>query len=468
MSETSKNLDNKLTSKIRDSPYLIGISGGSGGGKTSVANVLYKCLGIENCLLFSMDTYYKNLTPEQEQNLNNYNFDTPDALDLDLLSEHLSSLMQWKSIDMPTYDFNTNKRQKETIHLKPNKFIIFEGILAFHDKRMRDLMDLKLFIDLDDDIRLSRRIYRDIISRGRKMENIIERYHKFVKPAYNTFIKPTKQYADIIIPRGGSNTIAIDLINYHLKYKMVKLFPDNINKFIIEKLNKYNKNNNVNENEKVNFDNNEKNMIKKYNNGELFKKENIEKIKKEDIFDEKFCILEENEKNLYLSMFKNYLTGEKYQYFDLYIDIYTKKINSIIKDNIIIFKNSDIQKIESIIQEKIKNNINKSLNIYIYIPILLSFPEKLKKIDFLKKYKEINNITIISVFLNKAIYEHFKENKIIFKSIYCGKSIDNYKTFIENGGYFRKLEGEYSNNLISFSEDNFEGRLAELIEINKN
>jgi len=88
------------------------------------------------------------------------------------------------------------------------------------------------------------------------MENIIERYHKFVKPAYNTFIKPTKQYADIIIPRGGSNTIAIDLINYHLKYKMVKLFPGNINKFIIEKLNKYNKNNNENENEKVNFDNN--------------------------------------------------------------------------------------------------------------------------------------------------------------------------------------------------------------------
>ena len=148
-SETEKQL-------FRDRPYLIGISGGSGGGKTSVANVLHRCLGQENCLLFSMDTYYKDLTPEQEKNLSNY--------DLDLLSEHLSALMQWKSIEMPTYDFNTNKRQKETLHLNPNKFIIFEGILAFHDKRMRDLMDLKLFIDLDDDIRLSRRIYRDIIS----------------------------------------------------------------------------------------------------------------------------------------------------------------------------------------------------------------------------------------------------------------------------------------------------------------
>ena len=131
MSETSKISNNNLNTKNRERPYLIGISGGSGGGKTSVANILYKCLGIENCLLFSMDTYYKNLTPEQEENLNNYNFDTPDALDLDLLSEHLSHLMKWESIDMPTYDFNTNKRQKETIHLKPNKFIIFEGILGF-------------------------------------------------------------------------------------------------------------------------------------------------------------------------------------------------------------------------------------------------------------------------------------------------------------------------------------------------
>ena len=199
MSENLK-VENKKRN-LRDRPFLIGISGGSGGGKTSVANVLHRCLGIENCLLFSMDTYYKDLTPEQEKYLSNYNFDTPDALDLDLLSEHLSSLMKGKSIEMPTYDFATNKRQKETKHLTPNKFIIFEGILAFYDKRMRDLMDIKLFIDLDDDIRLSRRIYRDIISRGRKMEDVLERYHKFVKPAYNTYIKLTKSYADIIIPR---------------------------------------------------------------------------------------------------------------------------------------------------------------------------------------------------------------------------------------------------------------------------
>ena len=110
-----------------------------------------------------MDTYYKDLTPEQEKDLSNYNFDSPEALDLDLLYQHLNDLMQWKKIQMPTYDFATNKRQEKTIELTPAKVIIFEGILAFYDKRMRDLMDLKIFIDLDDDIRLSRRM-RIIIS----------------------------------------------------------------------------------------------------------------------------------------------------------------------------------------------------------------------------------------------------------------------------------------------------------------
>ena len=118
---------------------------------------------------------------------------------------------------MPTYDFKESKRGIETERLRPNKFIIFEGILAFHDQRIRDLMDLKIYVDLDADIRLSRRIYRDIIERGREMHNVIGRYHKFVKPAYETYIHPTRKYADIIIPRGGENTNAIDLIAQYLK-----------------------------------------------------------------------------------------------------------------------------------------------------------------------------------------------------------------------------------------------------------
>ena len=466
MSENEKINDN-LNKKFRDRPYLIGITGGSGGGKTSVANVLYRCLGIENCLLFSMDTYYKNLTPEQEKDLNNYNFDTPDALDLDLLSEHLTSLMNWKSIEMPTYDFATNKRQEETIHLKPNKFIIFEGILAFHDKRMRDLMDLKLFIDLDDDIRLSRRIYRDIISRGRKMKDVIERYHKFVKPAYNTFIKPTKAYADIIIPRGGSNTIAIDLINYYLKYKLSNIFPENIQSFIIDKLNN-SEEKKIDEEKKENVKEEEDYVIKKVVLKELLKKDNIELVKNEDIFDEKICLIEPSEKKLYFNIFINYLLGKKIQYFDLYLDIFTKKIGCIVKKDITIFINNEFKNVESIINKRIKLNKNETFKVYIYAPILLEFSEKLKQfINYLKDKKEVNTISIISIFLKKDLIEQYDKDKIEFKSIYCGSAVDNYHDFIENGGYYSKMEGEYSNNLVSFSENNFEGKLAQSIEMNK-
>ena len=463
----NEKINENLNKKFRDRPYLIGITGGSGGGKTSVANVLYRCLGIENCLLFSMDTYYKNLTPEQEKDLNNYNFDTPDALDLDLLSEHLTSLMNWKSIEMPTYDFATNKRQEETIHLKPNKFIIFEGILAFHDKRMRDLMDLKLFIDLDDDIRLSRRIYRDIISRGRKMKDVIERYHKFVKPAYNTFIKPTKAYADIIIPRGGSNTIAIDLINYYLKYKLSNIFPENIQSFIIDKLNNSEEKKN-DEEKKENVKEEEDYVIKKVVLKELLKKDNIELVKNEDIFDEKICLIEPSEKKLYFNIFINYLLGKKIQYFDLYLDIFTKKIGCIVKKDIIIFINNEFKNVESIINKRIKLNKNETFKVYIYAPILLEFSEKLKQfINYLKDKKEVNTISIISIFLKKDLIEQYDKDKIEFKSIYCGSAVDNYHDFIENGGYYSKMEGEYSNNLVSFSENNFEGKLAQSIEMNK-
>ena len=215
----------KTTSNKRDHPFLIGVAGGSGSGKTSVSNTIFNYLGKDNCLLFSMDTYYKDLTEENQAHIQEYNFDEPDALDLDLLSFHLNELMHWKEIDMPTYDFKESKRGIETERLKPNKFIIFEGILAFHDQRIRELMDLKIYVDLDADIRLSRRIYRDIIERGREMNNVIGRYHKFVKPAYETYIHPTRKFADIIIPRGGENTNAIDLIAQYLKVQINKMFP---------------------------------------------------------------------------------------------------------------------------------------------------------------------------------------------------------------------------------------------------
>ena len=453
------NLINDPQAKERNRPYLIGISGGSGGGKTSVANLIHKSLGTYDSLLFSMDTYYKDLTPEQERNLSNYNFDSPEALDLDLLYTHLNDLMHWKKIQMPTYDFSTNKRKQYTEQIKPAKVIIFEGILAFYDKRMRDLMDLKLFIDLDDDIRLSRRIYRDIISRGREMETVLERYHKFVKTAYNNFIKPTKEYADIIIPRGGSNTIAIDLINYHLKYLVQNVTFKNDKDEIIE--NKYIKKIVINES-----------TIRRE---EFYHPDTIAGLGKEDIFcaEQSQCLVQKEEENMFLEMFKNYLRNEQSQYFDLYIDIYLEKIKAEYKqDDLILFSRDDQSKIELKIKDRIKKlkNEEKTFNIFYFIPLLF---EKLdskeeKIIGFLKEIKEIDTIKIVSIFADKYRRNIFANDfNIIMKAIYSGDKLTNYKIFIENGGYLIKMDDENSNNLVSLSVDNFEERFLRLIESDK-
>ena len=453
------NLINDSQAKERNRPYLIGISGGSGGGKTSVANLIHKSLGTYDSLLFSMDTYYKDLTPEQERNLSNYNFDSPEALDLDLLYTHLNDLMHWKKIQMPTYDFSTNKRKQYTEQIKPAKVIIFEGILAFYDKRMRDLMDLKLFIDLDDDIRLSRRIYRDIISRGREMETVLERYHKFVKTAYNNFIKPTKEYADIIIPRGGSNTIAIDLINYHLKYLVQNVTFKNDKDEIIE--NKYIKKIVINES-----------TIRRE---EFYHPDTIAGLGKEDIFcaEQSQCLVQKEEENMFLEMFKNYLRNEQSQYFDLYIDIYLEKIKAEYKqDDLILFSRDDKSKIELKIKDRIKKlkNEEKTFNIFYFIPLLF---EKLdskeeKIIGFLKEIKEIDTIKIVSIFADKYRRNIFANDfNIIMKAIYSGDKITNYRIFIENGGYLIKMDDENSNNLVSLSVDNFEERFLRLIESDK-
>ena len=455
LSSQLSQLKQELNSKTRSKPYLIGISGGSGGGKTSVANLIHKSLGRDYSLLFSMDTYYKDLTPEQEKDLSNYNFDSPEALDLDLLYQHLNDLMQWKKIQMPTYDFATNKRQEKTIELTPAKVIIFEGILAFYDKRMRDLMDLKIFIDLDDDIRLSRRIYRDIISRGRKMETVLERYHKFVKTAYNNFIKPTKEYADIIIPRGGSNTIAIDLINYHLKYLIGNVKFKNDKGDIVEKKD----------------DEENKKLIKQnFMVEEFYSKETIEGLSKKDIFNEneEFCLVNKDEEDMFLDMFKNYLKNNQYQYFDVYMDIYTKKIKEFIEENdLIIISNDDQNKIDLMIKEKLKKN--KSINIVYFIPILFTNAKRkhLKIFKYLNNIEHIDTIKLISVFSEQNPIYEIKNHKFIFKCIYSGKKMENYYIYIENYGFYSKTDEENSNNLISFSEDNFERRLFELIEADK-
>lgn len=157
MAEDSTKLLDSSQKAIITKPYLIGISGGSASGKTSVAQIIFKLIGIQDCNLISLDSYYKKLAPEQYANLSEYNFDHPNAFDWDLVVQNLTDLLESKEIEMPVYNFTVSKRESFTHRILPSNLIIFEGILAFYDKRVRNLMDMKIFVDTDSDVRLARR-----------------------------------------------------------------------------------------------------------------------------------------------------------------------------------------------------------------------------------------------------------------------------------------------------------------------
>jgi len=193
-------------------PYIIGVAGGSGSGKTTVVDNLIKVLGKESVTFISHDDYYKSQDhlPMQERIKTNY--DHPKALETDLLISQLGKLISGQEVDQPTYDFVAHTRSDKTEKLKPTPVIIVEGILVFESKNLRDLFDLKVFVDTEDDIRIIRRIRRDIEERGRSFDYVIDQYLKFTKPMHNEFVEPNKRYADIIIPEGGENTVALDLL----------------------------------------------------------------------------------------------------------------------------------------------------------------------------------------------------------------------------------------------------------------
>ncbi|CYV07670.1 uridine kinase [Streptococcus suis] len=194
-------------------PIIIGVTGGSGGGKTSVSRAILDNFPNARISMIEHDSYYKNqshLTFE-ERILTNY--DHPLAFDTDLMIYHISELLAGRSVDIPIYDYTQHTRSEKTYRQEPQDVFIVEGILVLEDKRLRDLMDIKIFVDTDDDIRIIRRIKRDMEERGRSLDSIIEQYTSVVKPMYHQFIEPTKRYADIVIPEGVSNVVAIDLIN---------------------------------------------------------------------------------------------------------------------------------------------------------------------------------------------------------------------------------------------------------------
>jgi uridine kinase len=191
---------------------IIGISGGTGSGKTTVAQKIISSIGESNVACLQQDSYYRNLDAMPLDARRRTNFDHPDAVDLELMLNQLESLRAGIHIERPVYDFVTHSRRLETIRVDPLPVILIEGILVFHDARMRSLMDLKIFVDCDPDIRFIRRLERDIHSRGRDVESVIEQYLASVRPMHLQFVAPSIRYADVILPEGGFNEAAIDLI----------------------------------------------------------------------------------------------------------------------------------------------------------------------------------------------------------------------------------------------------------------
>jgi uridine kinase len=193
-------------------PFFVGIAGGTGSGKTTVATKLKRALSDEAAVILDHDAYYKDRSgmPRRERDL--VNFDHPDALDNALLVRHLDDLSAGRPVETPLYDFVTHSRRPDTRRVLPVPIVIVEGILIFVDAEMRSRFDLKIFVDTDTDIRVFRRVRRDMESRGRTFDQVDEQYHRTVRPMHLEFVEPSKRWADILIPEGGNNEVALDLV----------------------------------------------------------------------------------------------------------------------------------------------------------------------------------------------------------------------------------------------------------------
>ena len=193
-------------------PLLIGITGGTGSGKSTVTREIVNSLPKESITIIEQDAYYKdqsNLTYEERVKTN---YDHPDAFDTKLLVRHLNMLLNGQAIEKPIYDFSIHNRKKETVRIEPRDIIILEGIMILQEVEIRDILDIKVYVDTDADVRIIRRIVRDMNERGRTLESVINQYLNVVKPMHLQFVEPTKRYADIIIPEGGYNKVAVDIL----------------------------------------------------------------------------------------------------------------------------------------------------------------------------------------------------------------------------------------------------------------
>ena len=198
--------------KPKYNPIVIGIAGGTGSGKTTVANVILNRVGTEHIAFIPHDAYYKNLDELSRAQRDVINFDHPDSLESDLLVEHVQALQRREPVEIPIYDFTTHTRTEETTHVDPQAVILVEGILVFAESKLRDLFNVKIFVDTPPDIRFIRRLKRDIEERGRSVESVILQYQTTVRPMHLEFVEPSKRHADVIIPEGGLNTVAMDMV----------------------------------------------------------------------------------------------------------------------------------------------------------------------------------------------------------------------------------------------------------------
>lgn len=198
-------------------PFLIGIAGGTGCGKTTVTERIVSTVGADRVTVIVQDNYYRDQAHMDFEERLQTNYDHPAAFDWELLFRHLDALMNGVGIDMPTYDFVAYTRAAETIHLKPSPVLVLDGIFSLYEEKIRDLMGLKIFVDADADVRFIRRMLRDTEERGRTVKSVIDQYLDFVRPMHLQFIEPTKRYADVIIPHGGHNEPALEMLSARIR-----------------------------------------------------------------------------------------------------------------------------------------------------------------------------------------------------------------------------------------------------------
>lgn len=208
----SKPANSRIDNRMDATPVIVGVAGGTGSGKTTVSNAILDHVGEERIAYIQHDNYYRDadhLTLEERTTIN---YDHPDSLETELLIEHLYKLRAWNAIEMPTYSFTRHTRRDETERVSPRPVVLVEGILIFADAALRELFDVKIYVDTEADIRFIRRLQRDTTERGRSVETVIDQYLSTVRPMHKEFVEPSKRFADVIIPRGGHNTVALEMV----------------------------------------------------------------------------------------------------------------------------------------------------------------------------------------------------------------------------------------------------------------